>query len=212
MRGLAAYLGAGGVAILCLAGAAQAMGLFGDSRPTDLSFSDASHPSSPVMVDGLQINGAKMGSFPTLASTRWMNPRGGKTTLTKMPWTGDADTFVDVRAEWTEIATGRAFSAELSVPWAQLSVEDLVAPTASIIIVYGRNGEFWLFTDNGPDEKTGQYNGREVAQTCGQRTPHRDQNYGLRVNEIPGLGRLFERRAQWMSMAKLETSCTGRGV
>ena len=211
MRGLALHMGALALCLtLLMAAGAQAMGMFGPSRPTDVKFNDASHPATPVMVDGLTVNGVSMGRFPVLASTRWMNPRGGTATLTRMPWDGEDDLFVDVEARWTEIATGRAFRAEVSVPWEALSVEDLVAPTARLTFVYGRNGEFWLYTANPDDEGTGQINGRQVARVCGTRTPNRDQNYGLRVNEIQGLGRLIDRRDQWMAMEKLATECTGR--
>ncbi|SDX63768.1 hypothetical protein [Litoreibacter albidus] len=197
-----------GVGMLCTGGA-MAMGMLGNSRPTELTFRDAAHQSTPVMVDGLTINGAAMGSFPTLASSSWMNPRGGKATLTRLAWPDDNAQIIDVHAEWTEIETGRAYEADISVPWGELHVEDVVGLTAYVTVVYGRNGEFMLFTDADPDPKTGQYNGREVTRVCGKRTPNRDQNYGLRVNEIPGLGRLIERRDQWMAVPDIETSCTG---
>lgn len=200
------------IAVSAPLGGAWAMGFLGDNRPTEVTFNDASHHATPIMVDGLEINGRSMGSFPVLASTNWLNPRGGGTTLTTLPWDGEDDTTVDVTTEWTEIATGHAYRAEVSVPWRDLTVEKVVDDTAYMTFVYGRNGELMLFTSADPDPKTGQYNGREVARTCGIRTPNRDQNYGLRVNEIPGLGRLFDRRAQWMAVPKAETSCTGEGA
>lgn len=198
--------------LLALTSSAFAMGMFGNSRPTELTFRDASHQSTPVMIDGLKVNGASMGAFPTLASSNWMNPRGGNTTLTKLPWSSADDQMVDVQTEWTEIETGRAYSAEVSVSWTDLYVEDVVGVTAYATFAYGRNGEFMLFTDAEADPKTGQYNGREVMRVCGKRTPNRDQNYGLRVNEIPGLGRLIDRRDQWMAVPDIDTSCTGENA
>ncbi|WP_281857574.1 hypothetical protein [Litoreibacter halocynthiae] len=191
---------------------AFAMGMFGQSRPTELTFKDASHQSTPIMVDGLEINGKSMGAFPTLASGNWMNPRGGSATLTRLPWDSEDDAIVDVFTEWTEIETGRAYSADVSVAWGELQVEEVVGVTAYMTFVYGRNGEFMLFTDAEPDPKTGQYNGREVMRVCGKRTPNRDQNYGLRVNEIPGLGRLIDRREQWMAVPDVETNCSGENA
>ncbi|MEP3348282.1 MAG: hypothetical protein ABJN34_17715 [Litoreibacter sp.] len=188
----------------------MAMGLFGPDRPSELTFRDASHQSTPIMVDGLEVNDVQMGSFPLLASSSWMNPRGGNTTLTRLQWGSDDAHIIDVHTEWTEIETGRAFEADLSVPWMDLKVVDVVGATAYMTFVYGRNGEFVLFTDADPDPKTGQFNGREIMRLCGKRTPSRDQNYGLRVNEIPGLGRLIERRDQWMAVPDLETNCTGQ--
>lgn len=195
-----------------MSGSAFAMGMFSDSRPTELTFNDASHQSTPIMIDALTINGKTMGAFPTLASTNWLNPRGGGTTLTGLPWESDDDQIVDLHTEWTEIESGRAYAADISVPWGELHVEDVVGVTAYMTFVYGRNGEFMLFTNAEPDAKTGQYNGREVTRVCGQRTPGRDQNYGLRVNEIPGLGRLIDRRAQWMAVPDIETACSGEGA
>ncbi|WP_298262216.1 hypothetical protein [uncultured Litoreibacter sp.] len=192
--------------------AAFGMGFFADSRPTELSFRDASHQSTPIMLDGLRVNDQSLGAFPTLASARWMNPRGGKATVIRLPWRGDSDHVLDIETEWTEIETGRAYSAEVSIPWAELHVDHEVGVAAYITFAYGRNGEFMLFTKSDPDPKTGQLNGREVLRVCGGRTPRRDQNYGLRVNEIPGLGRLIERRDQWMAAPDLETNCTGRGA
>ena len=192
-----------------LTGGALAMGMFGQSRPTELTFNDASHQSTPIMVDGLTINGETMGSFPILASSSWMNPRGGSTTLTGLPWDDADDQIVDIHAEWTEIETGRAYDVDVSIPWGDLRVEDVVGVTAYMTFVYGRNGEFTLFTNADADPKTGQFNGREVTRVCGNRTPNRDQNYGLRVNEIPGLGRLIDRRDQWMAVPDIETSCSG---
>jgi hypothetical protein len=197
--------------LVVFASGALAMGLLGNSRPTELTFRDASHQSTPVMVDHLEVNGSKMGSFPTLASSSWMNPRGGNTTLTKLPWDSEDDQSIEIVTSWTEIETGQSYEAELSVLWGELKVEDVVEATAYMTFVYGRNGEFMLFTDAEPDPKTGQFNGREVTRVCAKRTPNRDQNYGLRVNEIPGLGRLIERRDQWMAVPDLETSCTGEG-
>lgn len=197
--------------LVVFASGVLAMGLLGSSRPTELTFRDASHQSTPVMVDHLEVNGSKMGSFPTLASSSWMNPRGGNTTLTKLPWDSEDDQSIEVVTSWTEIETGHSYEAELSVLWGELKVEDVVEATAYMTFVYGRSGEFMLFTDAEPDPKTGQFNGREVTRVCAKRTPNRDQNYGLRVNEIPGLGRLIERRDQWMAMPDLETSCTGEG-
>ncbi|RLJ36317.1 hypothetical protein BCF46_3785 [Litoreibacter meonggei] len=188
------------------------MGMFGQSRPTELTFNDASHQSTPVMVDGLAINGRTMGSFPILASSSWMNPRGGSTTLTGLPWDNADDQIVDIHAEWTEIETGRAYTADASVAWGELHVEDVVGVTAYMTFVYGRNGEFMLFTNAEADPKTGQFNGREVTRMCGKRTPNRDQNYGLRVNEIPGLGRLIDRRDQWMAVPDIESSCSGENT
>ena len=201
-------------AVLCgaMTGGAYAMGFLGQSRPTELTFNDASHQSTPIMVDGLRINGKTMGAFPTLAAAQWMNPRGGATTLTSMPWEDADDQIVDVQTEWTEIETGRAYSAEISVPWGDLQVTEVVGLTAFMTLVYGRNGEFILFTAGDPDPKTAQHNGREVARVCGQRTPGRDQNYGLRVNEIPGLGRLIDRREQWMAVPDIESSCSGENA
>lgn len=198
--------------LLVFTGNAVAMGFFGDSRPTELTFRDASHLSTPIMVDGLTVNDAKMGNFPILASSSWMNPRGGSTTLTKLPWRSETDQMLDIHAEWTEIETGRAYEAKVSVAWGELHVEDVVGVTAYVTFVYGRNGEFMLFTDAEPDPKTGQFNGREVTRICGKRMRQHDQNYGLRVNEIPGLGRLIERREQWMAVPDLETTCTGEGA
>lgn len=201
----------GAFVLVVFASGALAMGLLGNSRPTELTFRDASHQSTPVMVDHLEVNGSKMGSFPTLASSSWMNPRGGNTTLTKLPWDSEDDQSIEIVTSWTEIETGQSYEAELSVLWGELKVEDVVEATAYMTFVYGRNGEFMLFTDAEPDPKTGQFNGREVTRVCAKRTPNRDQNYGLRVNEIPGLGRLIERRDQWMAVPDLETSCTGEG-
>lgn len=208
MRHLGLYLL--GIAMIAsqLIGEAGAMGLFSQSRPTHLIFNDASHQSTPVMLDALTVNGENMGSFPTLASSRWLNPRGGSTTLTTLPWDNEGDQVVDIYSEWTEIVTGRAYRVEISIPWDALYVDDVVSTTAYMTLAYGRNGEFTLFTNADPDPKTGQYNGRLVAQECGVRAANRDQNYGLRVNEIPGLGRLIERREQWMAVPKVETICS----
>ncbi|SFR64859.1 hypothetical protein [Litoreibacter janthinus] len=211
MRGLFAIARAA-VFGIALTGGAFAMGIFGESRPTNLTFNDAAHQSTPIMIDGLTINGKTMGAFPTLASSSWLNPRGGGHTLTDLPWESEDDQIVDVHTEWTEIETGRAYKADVSVPWGELHVEDVVGVTAYMTFVYGRNGEFMLFTNAEPDPKSGQHNGREVTRVCGQRTPSRDQNYGLRVNEIPGLGRLIDRRDQWMAVPDLESNCTVEGA
>ena len=186
--------------------AVAAMGMFGGGRPTDLFLQNASHISTPIVIERLSINGAKYINHPSVGNTSWKDPRGGGATLGALPWPEGRDDLVLIESRWVDVEAEQAFQVSIELPWQDFTIDRVVNDRLEITVVYGVNGEFKVVTRSDPDE-TGQYNGREIFVTCGTRAPEFDKRYANAPPTIPGLAQLLEMQDQPIASSVPPTSC-----
>lgn len=198
-----------GALICALPVAAMAMGLFGGSRPTDVVLENASHISTPIVIERLDINGAKYVAGPSVANTSWMNPRGGDTTTGSLPWPAGRDEQVLIESAWVDVESGQGFDVAVELPWQSFRVDRTVNARLEVVAVYGLNGEFKVVTGADPDPQTGQYNGKEIHVVCGTRAPELDKDYTTPPGQPPGLERLLSLQEEPVASNLPQTSCPG---
>lgn len=186
-----------------------AMGMFGSSPPSAMSLTDASHPTNPIMVQSLVINGHSYGHPPYLASSDWENPRGGNGTSTGLRPPVQDGSVITVQAEWVEVYSNRAYSAEITVPDGEITIKDIADLTAYVTVVFGRNGHLAISTDTGPDAETGQYNGTIVAEVCGDRQVEDDVDYRTRPDADVDLDWVYSQQAKRANEPQVATPCKG---
>ncbi|SDX63736.1 hypothetical protein [Litoreibacter albidus] len=201
--------------ILCAAGMAAplaggAMGWLGNAAPTAIALSDASHSTSPVMIEALEINGRAYGTVPYLASTDWDDPHGGNRTIAGLAVSPQDDAQIVVRATWVEIYTNRAYSGELTLPAGAVSIRDAGDRTALLTVVFGRAGHFAVSTDPKPNSSDAPFY-EIVAEVCAQREPSLDKDYRADINADLDLAWTFEQESVAAAAEPVATPCRDGG-
>lgn len=157
--------------------------LAGCDRDTidNVAFSLTAYGGVPVMVTDLRVDGQMLGQYPAVvagqADTR--TPRSGGKAET-LVWPGGTGRIA-IRAEWSEILTGRAWLAMMSI-----DTEDLNSATPGTVdlgVILGPNGLFIL--TSGPAPAKGAPH--DVVRQCGRRQPSRDTDFTADTRAVAGL-------------------------
>lgn len=140
------------------------MGCERSASTVSLAFS--SYESTPVVVTGFALNGSEFGMLPMVVDGRadTARPNEGASRM-DMPVGSGSGSSIAVRAEWTELTTGRAWEGVLSVPVQQLAAID--PSRVEMMPVFGPDGLLIVTSDRAA---TGDQAGQavDVGQVCGR--------------------------------------------
>lgn len=163
--------------------------------PPELLLSTGAHPSHPVLLQSLTINGVELNRMERIADGAWSDPKGESDASLSMPIDRKNRTNLLVTARWIDLVDNMSYSGEIHAHMSDLTVQNLSRRTGTIIVLFGPDGYLELSTSDVPDA-TGQYNGRIIATTCatageGLSTDHwvlRDNYLSERIKNWSNIG------------------------
>ena len=170
------------VAAFCLTCLAGCLG----AEPTGLTLSYSTYEATPVVLNGVEVNGVVFLAHPTMVEGQADTPGpryGNGSYLMDYPRSGNAEEL-SLRVVWTELLTGRGYSAETQVPVAGL--ERATADRVEMMPIFGPNGLMIVSSDPLPESETVAAR-NDVVTLCGQRDPAGDRDWETMLNEVPGL-------------------------
>lgn len=136
--------------------------------PSGLALQTGAHPSTPVLVQVLAINGRNLQNMEDVVTGGWANPKGDGMALLSMPLDENDKSRLHIAARWVDLGQNVTYTAEILAQMSDLTVERKARPTGHVIVLFGPGGYLELATSAPPDA-SGQYNGRIIATTCGTR-------------------------------------------
>jgi hypothetical protein len=163
-----------------LATAASAFG--GSAKPGAIAYSSGAHASWPVMILQVEANGVALLPSPQAQGAGWSDPAGDGVALIYTDAASQAAT-ISVQATWVEMVPGRGWTAQVSVPVADLDITTTGTITADLITRFGQNGLLQIVL----------MDGTVLSQTCGTRSVSLDDDLRDRASGDQRLQILFDR-------------------
>ena len=146
--------------------------------PEGLALSTGSHPSHPVLLQSLTINGVELNRIERVVDGAWADPKGENTALVSMPLDPDNKDMLQMNAEWTDLIGNVGYIGQITASMSDLTVQNLSRRTGDVIVLFGPNGYLELSTSAEPDAN-GQHNGRIVAIACATAGPGLPQDHWI---------------------------------
>lgn len=138
--------------------------------PKGLLLETGSHPSTPVLVQEILINGASVQRGEALQASGWADPKGSTASSLSMPIDAADKSRLHLSAQWVDLGQNTTFRGAIAARMSDLDVLTGGTPTGRVIVLFGPDGYLELATSAPPDA-TGQYNGRIIATTCAEAGP-----------------------------------------
>lgn len=144
--------------------------------PQEMAFSLTSYQSSPALVAAVLVGERSAIPLPTVVFGMADTGEVRSTSTERLRWDG-ASGSVQVKAQWIEMLTNRAYEAQTTVKVADLfhSQPDVV----DLTLIIGPNGLMLIGSDPLPTEGPP----RDVARVCGTRVPAQDRAIAAEAND-----------------------------
>ena len=133
--------------------------------PPGLALSTGAHPTHPIMLQSLTINGVELNRMEMILAGAWADPKGENTSLLSMPIDPDDSGRLHLTARWIDLTGNIGYSGQMTAAMSDLTVQNLSRRTGDVIVLFGPDGYLELSTSAPPDAN-GQYNGRIITTTC----------------------------------------------
>lgn len=162
-----------GVRIFALIAALIALPGCGGSASISFDFGIGASNRSPVLVTVMEVDGTK--AYPA-AAVRFSGAEGYPRQQGATSFGGPSGESFIVRAEWTEILTGRSYLGEAQVQTGDLAVENGVADLVVLLLAGGQ-----MIVGSDPVPKTTKVETRDIAEICAARQPSKDRVLARKV-------------------------------
>lgn len=157
-------------------------------KVTSLVITTGSYGSTPVIINSLFVNDTpyRFEQTVVVGMSDTMTPRGTGAWLIPVP-DGISDPVL-IKTEWTELLTGRAYSAVIGAPLDKFDIRRLGSGRyqTTITPIYGPNGLLVIASDPIPTSVE-DIPKNDVARICGVRVPSADKDWRTEVDNVAQL-------------------------